>query len=193
MHRTASLSCPLSGAGEPHLSPCALIVLPKSCSCRWGPCPPPPSLVWVCLFSFFLSFQGRDGRTARRHHTGISSHPAPPANSFSPEGCGVLWVVARLPDGVRRPLSPPDRVVGGPGRERADSAACEGCCVTVISFLSFFTSLGLSVFFLSFFYTIFTQRRGAGDGFLRKRKLRPLKRQKLRYLGRRRPSVEGRV
>ena len=31
-----------------------LIVLPKSCSCRCGPCPPPPSLVWVCLSSFFL-------------------------------------------------------------------------------------------------------------------------------------------
>ena len=35
--------------------PAPPIVLPKSCSCRWGPCPPPPSLVWVCLFSFFLS------------------------------------------------------------------------------------------------------------------------------------------
>jgi len=31
-----------------------LIVLPQSCSCRCGPCPPPPSLIWVCLFSFFL-------------------------------------------------------------------------------------------------------------------------------------------
>ena len=32
-----------------------LIVLPKSCSCRCGPCPPPPSLVWVvCFLSFFL-------------------------------------------------------------------------------------------------------------------------------------------
>ena len=34
--------------------PVPLIVLPKSCSCRCGPCPPPPSLVWVCLSSFFL-------------------------------------------------------------------------------------------------------------------------------------------
>ena len=33
-----------------------LIVLPKSCSCRCGPCPPPPSLVWVaCFLSFFKS------------------------------------------------------------------------------------------------------------------------------------------
>ena len=38
-------------------------------------------------------------------------------------GCGVLRVVARLPDGVRRTRSPPDRVVGGPGRERAVCAA----------------------------------------------------------------------
>ena len=43
-------------------------------------------------------------------------------------GCGVLWVVARLPDGVRRPLSPPDRVVGGPGRGHAVCAACEAVC-----------------------------------------------------------------
>ena len=35
--------------------PVPLIVLPKSCSCRLGPCPPPPSLVWACLSSFFLS------------------------------------------------------------------------------------------------------------------------------------------
>ena len=36
--------------------PVPLIVLPKSCSCRWGPCPPPLSLVWVvCFLSFFLS------------------------------------------------------------------------------------------------------------------------------------------
>ena len=35
--------------------PVPLIVLPKSCSCRCGPCPPPPSLVWVvCFLSFFL-------------------------------------------------------------------------------------------------------------------------------------------
>ena len=40
-------------------------------------------------------------------------------------GCGVLRVVVRLPDGVRRPRSPPDRVVGGPGREHAVGAACE--------------------------------------------------------------------
>ena len=43
-------------------------------------------------------------------------------------GCGVLWVVARLPDGVLRPLSPPDRVVGDPGRGHADCAACEAVC-----------------------------------------------------------------
>ena len=43
-----------------------LIALPKSCSCRWGPCPPHPSLVWVCLFSFFLSLEctGRLGPSA---------------------------------------------------------------------------------------------------------------------------------
>ena len=35
--------------------PVPLIVLPKSCSCRWGPCPPPPSLVWgVCFLSFLV-------------------------------------------------------------------------------------------------------------------------------------------
>ena len=35
--------------------PVPLIVLPKSCSCRWGPCPRPiPRL--ACLFSFFLWF-----------------------------------------------------------------------------------------------------------------------------------------
>ena len=34
--------------------PVPLIVFPKSCSCRWGPCPRPiPRL--ACLFSFFLS------------------------------------------------------------------------------------------------------------------------------------------
>ena len=36
-------------------------------------------------------------------------------------GCGVLWVVARLPDGVRRPRSPPDQVVGGPGGGHANA------------------------------------------------------------------------
>ena len=40
-------------------------------------------------------------------------------------GCGALRVVVRLPGGVRRPLSPPDRVVGGPGRGHAVCAACE--------------------------------------------------------------------
>ena len=40
-------------------------------------------------------------------------------------GCGALRVVERLPDGVRRPRRPPDRVVGGPGREHAVGAACE--------------------------------------------------------------------
>ena len=43
-------------------------------------------------------------------------------------GCGALRVVVRLPDGVRRPRSPPDRVVGGPGREHAVGAACEAVC-----------------------------------------------------------------
>ena len=43
-------------------------------------------------------------------------------------GCGALRVVARLPDGVRRPRSPPDRVVGGPGRGHAVCAACEAVC-----------------------------------------------------------------
>ena len=34
--------------------PVPLVVLPKSCSCRWGPCPRPiPRL--ACLFSFFFS------------------------------------------------------------------------------------------------------------------------------------------
>ena len=34
-----------------------LIVLPKSCSCRCGPCPPPPFLVcFVCFLSFFTRF-----------------------------------------------------------------------------------------------------------------------------------------
>ena len=39
-------------------------------------------------------------------------------------GCGALRVVVRLPGGVRRPRNPPDRVVGGPGREHAVGAAC---------------------------------------------------------------------
>ena len=39
-----------------------LIVLPKSCSCRWGPCPPPiPRL--GCVFCFFLSFYTGHGTT----------------------------------------------------------------------------------------------------------------------------------
>ena len=33
------------------------MALPKSCSCRCGPCPPPPSLVWVRLFSFFQQWR----------------------------------------------------------------------------------------------------------------------------------------
>ena len=33
-------------------SPVSLIVLPRSCSCRWGPCPSPTPRL-VCLFSFF--------------------------------------------------------------------------------------------------------------------------------------------
>ena len=41
---------------------------------------------------------------------------------------GGLRVVVRLPGGVRRPLSPPDRVVGGPGRGHAVCAACEAVC-----------------------------------------------------------------
>ena len=43
-------------------------------------------------------------------------------------GCGALRVVVRLPDGVRRPLSPPDQVVGGPGRGHVVCAACEAVC-----------------------------------------------------------------
>ena len=87
-HRAASLSCVRSRRAPP----VPLIVLPKSCSCRCGPCPPPLSLVWVvCFLSFFptrlyvslslsvrksqkerkQTIQGRDGRTARRHLTGI--------------------------------------------------------------------------------------------------------------------------
>ena len=40
-------------------------------------------------------------------------------------GCGALWVVERLPGGVRRPLSPPDPVVGGPGSGHVVCAVCE--------------------------------------------------------------------
>ena len=43
-------------------SPVSLIVLPRSCSCRWGPCPSPiPRL--ICLFSFFFTAKilTRDG------------------------------------------------------------------------------------------------------------------------------------
>ena len=43
-------------------------------------------------------------------------------------GCGALRVFVRLPGDVRRPRSPPDRVVGGPGREHAVGAACEAVC-----------------------------------------------------------------
>ena len=41
--------------------PVPLIVLPKSCSCRWGPCPPPLSLVWVVCLLSFLRERKRDG------------------------------------------------------------------------------------------------------------------------------------
>ena len=54
--------------------PVPLIVLPKSCSCRWGPCPRPiPRLAW--LFSFFLSgcaplgFRCIVGKSRHRAHT----------------------------------------------------------------------------------------------------------------------------
>ena len=40
-------------------------------------------------------------------------------------GCGALWVVERLPGGVRRPLSPPDQVVGGSGSGHVVCAVCE--------------------------------------------------------------------
>ena len=54
-HRAASLSCPFTLVRSRRAPPVPLIVLPKSCSCRWGPCPRPiPRL--ACLFSFFLSF-----------------------------------------------------------------------------------------------------------------------------------------
>ena len=49
-------------------------------------------------------------------------------------GCGALRVVVRLPGGVRRPLSPPDRVVGGPGRGHAVCAACEAVCAVARKF-----------------------------------------------------------
>merc|ERR1712086_550012 len=46
---------------EQESPPVPLIILPKSCSCRCGPCPPPLSLVWS-VFCFFLSgpFRMRD-------------------------------------------------------------------------------------------------------------------------------------
>ena len=57
MHGAASLSCPCQEQESPT---CAPDRPSKSCSCRWGPCPPPhPSCLEPrlgCLFSFFLSF-----------------------------------------------------------------------------------------------------------------------------------------
>ena len=54
--------------------PVPLIVLPKSCSCRWGPCPPPLSLVFR-LFSFFLSDRPRVGERGLAHHTPLLKIP----------------------------------------------------------------------------------------------------------------------
>ena len=87
-HRAASLSCPLSGAGEP---PVPLIVLPKSCSCRWGPCPPPPSLVWFFVFSLLTSFFCRAGSDVTRErfgpknrNRGFTTHHQPFMNQTAP-------------------------------------------------------------------------------------------------------------
>ena len=51
--------------------PVPLIVLPKSCSCRWGPCPRPiPRL--ACLFSFFfLSGKSRHRAHTESHRVGV--------------------------------------------------------------------------------------------------------------------------
>ena len=50
--------------------PVPLIVLPKSCSCRWGPCPRPiPRL--ACLFSFF-SFSCRPPIPLARTSAGLA-------------------------------------------------------------------------------------------------------------------------
>ena len=57
--------------------PVPLIVLPKSCSCRWGPCPRPiPRL--ACLFSFFLSF--------RFAHATTTPQSSPARDTFSSAG-----------------------------------------------------------------------------------------------------------
>ena len=47
-----------------------------------------------------------------------------PLETFSRLACQSEMALA-LPGDVRRPRSPPDRVVGGPGRGHAVCAACE--------------------------------------------------------------------
>ena len=54
-----------------------LIVLPKSCSCRCGPCPPPLSLVWVVCFLSFFYDKGADWR-------GLAHTPAHTELEFTP-------------------------------------------------------------------------------------------------------------
>ena len=54
--------------------PVPLIVLPKSCSCRCGPCPPPLSLVWVVSFLSFFLLAPRGGmKVAARIGEGLRS------------------------------------------------------------------------------------------------------------------------
>ena len=63
-----------SQESDPCVVPVPLIVLPKSCSCKWGPCPRPiPRL--ACLFSFFLSFSLCGGGVP-------SSHPSLRLSAF---------------------------------------------------------------------------------------------------------------
>ena len=58
--------------------PVPRIVLPKSCSCKCGPCPPPPSLVWVvCFLSFFFRAGERKWlRTGKPSPHGRHTFPA---------------------------------------------------------------------------------------------------------------------
>ena len=79
--------------------PVPLIVLPKSCSCRWGPCPRPiPRL--ACLFSFFLYTGHRTGHGTVQEkefwhlqtHTYIARH-----DSRDRRGAGDGFLRSRRP------------------------------------------------------------------------------------------------
>ena len=65
-------SCPSLSVRSRRAPPVPLIVLPKSCSCRWGPCPP-PSLVSV--FVFFLFYRADSLSELLQRHNNEQAWP----------------------------------------------------------------------------------------------------------------------